>query len=118
MVEKQLLDHDPTFSVEQTYASLSTARSKLLEAFRPSYSEEDVRGYARIHLNVERWRAVETWFSPGIAGLDSAGLGELVSFVLSRFKPEERVRMTKVDAFRFKRRAYLTLDNLFYRMCF
>lgn len=95
-IEKQLLEHDPTFSIEQTYAAVSTARSKLLEAFRPGYPEDDVRGHARIHLNVERWRTVETWFSPGMAGLDSAGLGEIVQFVLSRFKPEQRLRMAKV----------------------
>ncbi|KAG8834370.1 Nuclear actin-protein involved in chromatin remodeling [Serendipita sp. 399] len=94
-LEKQLLEHDPTFSMSQTYASLSTARSKLLEAFRPAYAEEDVRGHARIHLNVERYRCVETWFSPGIAGCESAGLGEVLQFVLSRFKSEQRLRMAK-----------------------
>lgn len=95
-IEKQLLEYDPTFSVEQTYAAVSSARSKLLEAFRPAYAEDDIRGHARIHLNVERWRTVETWFSPNIAGLDCAGLGEVVQFVLSRFKPEQRLRMAKV----------------------
>jgi actin-related protein 5 len=96
VIEKQLLEYDPTFSVEQTYAAVSSARSKLLEAFRPAYAEDDIRGHARIHLNVERWRTVETWFSPNIAGLDCAGLGEIVQFVLSRFKPEQRLRMAKV----------------------
>ncbi|CAG8779815.1 10116_t:CDS:2, partial [Acaulospora colombiana] len=55
----------------------------LLEAFRPGYGEEDVRGHARIHLNVERWRVAESWFCPGIAGVDCAGLGEAVQFVLT-----------------------------------
>ncbi|KAG8856731.1 Nuclear actin-protein involved in chromatin remodeling [Serendipita sp. 411] len=98
-LEKQLLEYDPTFSMSQTYASLSTARSKLLESFRPGYGEEDVRGHSRIHLNVERWRCVETWFSPGIAGCESAGLGEVLQFVLSRFKPQQRLRMAKVGFF-------------------
>ncbi|KAG8869755.1 Nuclear actin-protein involved in chromatin remodeling [Serendipita sp. 405] len=98
-LEKQLLEYDPTFSMSQTYASLSTARSKLLESFRPGYGEEDVRGHSRIHLNVERWRCVETWFSPGIAGCESAGLGEVLQFVLSRFKPQQRLRMAKVGYF-------------------
>jgi actin-related protein 5 len=96
VIEKQLLEHDPTFSVEQTYAAVSTARSKLLASFRPEYPEDDVRGHARIHLNVERWRTPETWFSPGMAGLDSAGLGETIQFVFSRFRSEQRLRMAKV----------------------
>ena len=96
VIEKQLLEYDPTFSLEQTYASVSTATSKLLAAFRPGYSEIDARGHARIHLNVERWRVPEVWFSPGMAGVDSAGLGEAITFVLGKFKPEHRLRMAKV----------------------
>ena len=95
-IEKQLLDYDPTFSLEQTYASVSTATSKFLAAFRPGYSEVDARGHARIHLNVERWRVPEVWFSPGMAGVDSGGLGEAITFVLGKFKPEHRLRMAKV----------------------
>lgn len=95
VIEKQLLEHDPNFTMSETYASLSTARSKLLEAFRPAYPEDDVRGHSRIHLNVERYRCTETWFQPGMAGLDSAGLGELVQFVLSRFKSAQRARMAQ-----------------------
>jgi actin-related protein 5 len=98
VLEKQMLDYDPTFSIEETYAAKSTARSKLLESFRPAYAEDDNRGHARIHLNVERWRVCETWFEPGIAGLDSAGLGEIVQFVLSRFSVEQRLRMAEVRA--------------------
>jgi len=56
----------------------------------------DARGHARIHLNVERWRVPEVWFSPGMAGVDSAGLGEAITFVLGKFKPEHRLRMAKV----------------------
>jgi actin-related protein 5 len=97
VIEKQLLEYDPTFNLDQTYTAISTARSKLLEAFRPTYGEEDIRGHARIHLNVERWRVAESWFCPGIAGVDCAGLGEVVQFVLSRFKPEQRARMAKVS---------------------
>jgi actin-related protein 5 len=97
VIEKQLLEYDPTFSLEQTYASVSTATSKLLAAFRPGYSEIDARGHARIHLNVERWRVPEVWFSPGMAGVDSAGLGEAITFVLGKFKPEHRLRMAKVS---------------------
>lgn len=112
VLEKQLLEYDPTFSLEQTYAAKSTARSKLLEAFRPAYSEDDIRGHARIHLNVERWRVCETWFSPGIAGLDSAGLGEIVQFVLSRFSVEQRLRMAEVCVYRKQTLITVLKDSL------
>ena len=51
---------------------------------------------SRIHLNIERWRACETWFSPGMAGVDSAGLGEVVQNVLARFSDQEKGRLVKV----------------------
>ncbi|KAF8885250.1 chromatin remodeling complex subunit [Gymnopilus junonius] len=47
----------------------------------------------RIHLSTERWRVCEAYFSPGMAGVDSAGLGEVIqnlipSFVESRSRPQ------------------------------
>lgn len=48
-------------------------------------------GNTRIHLNTERWRVCEAYFSPAMAGVDSAGLGEIIqnlipSFIESRSK--------------------------------
>jgi actin-related protein 5 len=114
VIEKQLLEYDPTFSLEQTYALVSTATSKLLAAFRPGYSEGDARGHARIHLNVERWRVPEVWFSPGMAGVDSAGLGEAITFVLGKFKPEHRLRMAKVSLGRAKGNKVTDSPRLFF----
>ena len=77
----------------QTHAALSTARSALLTAFRPVYGEEDAAGQMRIHLSTERWRAVEPYFTPNMAGVDAAGLGELATNVLSMFAPDVRARL-------------------------
>ena len=55
-------------------------------------------GRTRIHLNVERWRVPETWFSPSMAGVDSAGLGEVLQTTLARFTEAEKGRLVKVDA--------------------
>ncbi|KIY51189.1 chromatin remodeling complex subunit [Fistulina hepatica ATCC 64428] len=92
-LETQLLAHDPTFTEEHTHAALTSQRSALLTAFKPVYDEGDSQGNTRIHLNVERWRACETWFAPGMAGVDSAGLGEVVQSILARFSEAERGRL-------------------------
>src|ERR1700733_15263044 len=84
-VEQKLLSYDPTFTSEHTHASITSQRSALISAFRPLYKEGDIEGTyvcvhrtmqlmrifvgsMRIHLNTERWRVCETWFSPGMAG--------------------------------------------------
>lgn len=43
-VEQKLLAHDPTFSIEHTYHSLTSKRSALISAFRPQYEEGDIEG--------------------------------------------------------------------------
>ncbi|KAL5535093.1 ARP5 [Sanghuangporus sanghuang] len=92
-VETKLLAHDPTFVAEHTYAARTQQRSALMEAFRPRYSEGDAAGAARVHLSTERWRTCETWFAPGMAGVDAAGLGEVVQNVLARFSEAEKGRL-------------------------
>ncbi|KAI0641198.1 actin-like protein Arp5p [Trametes meyenii] len=94
-VEQKLLTHDPTFTEEHTHASLTSQRSALMSAFRPQYEESDVKGKTRIHLNVERWRVCEAWFSPSMAGVDSAGLGEVLQNVLARFPDPEKGRLVQ-----------------------
>ena len=95
-IEEKLLFHDPTFTEEHTHAAIQQQRSPLLCAFKPGYSEWDVGGANRIHLNTERYRACETWFSPFMAGLDSAGLGEVIQNILARFTYEEKGRLVRV----------------------
>lgn len=96
IIESKLLKHDPAFTNQHTHASLSSQRSALLSAFRPLYEEGDIAGNSRIHLNTERWRVCETYFSPGMAGVDSAGVGEVLQSVLARFTEAEKARLVKV----------------------
>lgn len=109
--------HDPTFTAQHTHASITSQRSALISASRPQYEEGDIEGWvdiylvrgitsyssttgmARIHINTERWRVCETYFSPGMAGVDSAGLGEVLQSILSRFSESEKARLVKVGFF-------------------
>ncbi|KAF8341684.1 chromatin remodeling complex subunit [Amanita rubescens] len=95
VIEQKLLAHDPTFTKQQTHASIISRRSALLTAFKPAYEEGNVEGNTRIHLNVERWRACEPWFKPSMAGVDSAGLGEVIQNILSRFSEAEKGKLVK-----------------------
>jgi hypothetical protein len=53
-------------------------------------------GRARIHLSIERWRVCETWFAPSMAGVDSAGLGEVLQNVLASFSTDDRGLLVQV----------------------
>jgi actin-related protein 5 len=55
-----------------------------------------ITGRARIHLSIERWRACETWFAPSMAGVDSAGLGEVLQNVLASFSLSDRGLLVQV----------------------
>ena len=55
-----------------------------------------ITGRARIHLSIERWRVCETWFAPSMAGVDSAGLGEVLQNVLASFSLSDRGLLVQV----------------------
>ncbi|KAF8168439.1 chromatin remodeling complex subunit [Crassisporium funariophilum] len=95
-IEQKLLTFDPTFTNQHTHASIITQRSALMSAFRPSYEEGDIEGNTRIHLNTERWRVPEAYFSPAMAGVDSAGLGEVIQNIIPYFV-ESRSRVGALD---------------------
>ncbi|TFK28342.1 chromatin remodeling complex subunit [Coprinopsis marcescibilis] len=95
VIENKLLAHDPTFTDQNTHAFLTTQRSALLSAFRPTYEEGDIEGHTRIHLSVERWRVPETYFSPNMAGIDSAGIDESIQNIFNRFSESEKARLVK-----------------------
>ncbi|PFH50709.1 hypothetical protein AMATHDRAFT_75400 [Amanita thiersii Skay4041] len=95
IIEQKLLTHDPTFTNQNTHASLTSRRSALITAFKPIYADGNMEGNTRLHLNVERWRACEPWFSPSMAGIDSAGLGEVIQNILNRFSESEKGRLVK-----------------------
>lgn len=115
-IEQKLLTYDPTFTVYHTHASITSQRSALMSAFRPSYDDGDVEGVpfvlqedvchdadllsltgnTRIHLNTERWRVSEAYLSPSMAGVDSAGLGEVIQNLIPYFI-ESRSKRTALD---------------------
>jgi len=95
------LAYDPSFSTLNTYAAVATRKSALIRAFCPPYDQEGregIEGSHRIHLNVERWKVPEAWFYPGMAGVDCAGLGEIIQNVLTSFSLRERARMANVSS--------------------
>ncbi|KAF8640654.1 hypothetical protein AX17_000311 [Amanita inopinata Kibby_2008] len=95
-IEQKLLTYDPTFTNQHTHASITSQRSALITAFKPMYEEGNAEGNTRIHLNVERQRACEPWFSPSMAGIDSAGLGEVIQNILARFSETDKEKLVKV----------------------
>lgn len=96
-LETKLLNHDSSFTYDDTYEGQTERQGALMSAFRPKYAEGNNEGASRIHLNVERWRVPETWFRPGMAGVDVAGLGELLENVLKSFSVDERQRLVNVS---------------------
>ena len=52
MIEQKLLTHDPTFTIEDTHAYISTKRSALISAFKPIYDEGDPAGMENVNFNV------------------------------------------------------------------
>lgn len=105
-LELELLKYDPNFNHEDTFAVAQTFDWKLLQLHkfihgpRPNIvatlqqqgldqdelanNPEVIRKNHQMHLNVERIRIPEVLFQPHIAGLDQAGIPELVSDLLHR----------------------------------
>ncbi|KAL8917718.1 MAG: hypothetical protein Q9208_007770 [Pyrenodesmia sp. 3 TL-2023] len=81
-VEAQLLKYDPTFNENSTLEAQSNWTQSLMHAFfrgpRP-YDQESQEESHQIHLNVERIRIPEVVFQPSIAGLDQAGIVDIVA---------------------------------------
>ncbi|KZO99733.1 actin-like ATPase domain-containing protein [Calocera viscosa TUFC12733] len=94
-IESKLLAHDPTFDLSLTYAARENRRAALLDAFRPIPAENDLASTYQIWLNTERIRVPEAWFNPSIAGVDCAGLGEVLTGILKSFGEDERVRLIR-----------------------
>ena len=94
-IEIDLLKYDPEFSEANTLEAQNDWTKSLMHAFlrgaRP-FDPESQREAHQIHLNVERIRVPEVVFQPGIAGVDQAGLVEIIEgIVMSRFsEPADR----------------------------
>ncbi|GAA98900.1 hypothetical protein E5Q_05588 [Mixia osmundae IAM 14324] len=101
-LEGQLILHDPTFTDEHTVKVREHRKHTLFNAFLrgmapddhvDSLKLDDPEQAAQLHLNVERVRVPEVLYQPSIAGLDQAGLLEVIQNILQHFQPHERERL-------------------------
>lgn len=87
MLKALLLEFDPEFTLEDLGPRKNWHDSvvhKFLWGAHELDSENIAQQY-QLNLNIERMRAVEPIFQPSIAGIDQAGLSEVVSDILRRF---------------------------------
>ncbi|SGY61894.1 BQ5605_C007g04619 [Microbotryum silenes-dioicae] len=102
-IEARLLQHDPNFSLDDTAVRLAQRRHRLLNAFvrglapddpLDTYDPESIEHNSQLHLNVERIRVPEVVWQPGMAGVDQAGLGEILENALRGYPQEVKDRLT------------------------
>ncbi|KAL8849313.1 MAG: hypothetical protein Q9221_005723 [Calogaya cf. arnoldii] len=96
-VEAQLLKYDPSFNENNTLEAQSDWTQSLVHAFlrgpRPFDSESQQEAH-QIHLNVERIRVPEVVFQPSIAGLDQAGIVEILAGVINHGLAKEQEQIS------------------------
>lgn len=105
-LEQELLEHDPNFHQEDTFAVQESFdwRNLVLHKFIHGPRQnmtlamqveghdpeellrnpEIIRRNHQLHINVERIRVPEIYFQPHIAGIDQAGLPELIQNLIMR----------------------------------
>lgn len=94
-IEKQLLQHDPTFNEDSTREAQSDWTKSLVHTFLRGpwpHDPESQREQHQMHLNVERIRVPEVVFQPSIAGLDQAGIVEIAGGLLTQSLQDESQR--------------------------
>jgi len=105
-LEEKLLTHDPSFGEDDTAARRAILKNQLLNAFtkgmKPSdslsaYDSSDPAQAAQLHINIERLRVPEALYQPQMAGVDQAGLLELIGHVLKQFSPSEQDKLCAVS---------------------
>ncbi|POY73163.1 hypothetical protein BMF94_3793 [Rhodotorula taiwanensis] len=103
-VESRLLEHDPKFTLDDTAERRAMRKHQLLNAFirglapddpLDTYDPESPEHNSQLHVNIERTRVPEVIWQPHMAGLDQAGLTEIIEHVLKGFTESERQRLTQ-----------------------
>lgn len=92
-IEAELLEYDPTFTIEDTLQRQYNWRNSILHRHLRGprdFEPEDQHQQHQIHLNVERIRVPEILFQPSIAGIDQCGLSELCEQTVLRRLPQEQ----------------------------
>ncbi|GAB6019434.1 Actin- protein 5 [Chamberlinius hualienensis] len=79
-LEDILREHDPVFIKECEEAKNVTF---------------DLAEYYQLHIGVERARVPELLFQPSMMGIDQAGIGETLEFILSKYSPEEQFQLVQ-----------------------
>ncbi|KPI38519.1 Actin-like protein arp5 [Cyphellophora attinorum] len=102
-VESELLQYDDSFSEKDTIEAQNDWTKSLMHAFlrgaRP-FDGESQREFNQVHLNVERIRVPEVTFQPSIAGVDQAGIVEIIEGIaMSRFSDPAQQRALLQDIF-------------------
>ena len=103
IVESELLKFDSEFSEANTLEAQNDWTKSVMHAFlrgaRPFDAESQKEAH-QIHLNVERIRVPEVVFQPGIAGVDQAGLVEILEgIVMGRFSESAEREALLKDVF-------------------
>jgi actin-related protein 5 len=94
-LEGVLLIHDAAFDETQLVDAEKDPSKSLIHAFLRGATgpldHNDPAQMHQLHLNVERIRVPEVLFSPGIAGVDQAGLIEIASGIMHRSGQQEQL---------------------------
>lgn len=103
VIEKELLQYDPSFTVNDTLDAQNDWTKSLMHAFfrgaMPGEGDSQ-REMHQLHLNVERIRVPEVIFQPSIAGVDQAGLVEITEgIVMNRFHDTAQQQALLKDVF-------------------
>lgn len=102
-VEKELLQYDVNFTENDTLDAQNDWTKSLMHAFLRGAlpGEGDTqRELHQLHLNVERIRVPEVIFQPSIAGVDQAGLVEIIEgIVTNRFNNRSQQQALLRDVF-------------------
>ncbi|POW11500.1 hypothetical protein PSTT_05228 [Puccinia striiformis] len=129
-VEKQLLEHDELFTIEDTRERQKLKRHCLMNAFYKGISpskddsstimaaldtEGNAEQSARLHINIERIRVPEPLYQPLLAGVDQAGLVEVVQYVLKEFSQDVQDQLTQVSPY-YLTGGHITLPNFDVRL--
>ena len=91
-LEKQLLEFDPNFTMDDTQERQFDYKTSTIHKFLRGprdFDNEDQHQLHQIHLNVERIRIPEIMFQPSISGIDQAGIVEIAEDTLLRRLPQE-----------------------------
>lgn len=111
-IEAQLLQYDPSFTENNTLDAQSDWTKSLKHAFLHGprlFDNESPQEAHQVHLNVERIRIPEVVFQPSIAGVDQAGIVEIVADILL-----QRISMESVRS-RLLKDVFLTGGNTLFR---